>query len=125
MKRPILLIPLLLLGACSGIHVSNVGVPSRQTRWEFEEKLLLVHPGMPEDSLSLLFPTAERAGSTGLLHRSSMITDDRVRSTWHLGWKEEPTHTTDPRDIEKIDVIRGIVEVQDGRVRGIKVKPVP
>ena len=116
------LLPLLLflVAGCSGISGTNVGVPTPTAKRLFLEKLALVHPGMPADSLTLLCAKAEKPGETGILFRSRMITEEFSRETLKLGWKSEPKHQGEFKSLSEIDQVRAVVETQDGLVLRIR-----
>ena len=116
------LLPLLLILAtgCSGISGTNVGTPTPTAKRAFLERLTMVRAGMPADSLEILFETAEKAGETGILFRSRIITDEFTRESFQLGWKDEPRHQGEFKSQGEIDQVLAIVETQDDRVLHIR-----
>ena len=121
------LLPLLLILAagCSGISGTNVGSPTPAAKRAFLERLERVRAGMPADSLEILFGTAEKAGETGILFRSRIITDEFTRESFQLGWKDEPLHQGEFKSQGEIDQVLAIVEVEDGRVLHLRRSPRP
>jgi len=122
------LLPLLLVLAaagCSGISGTNVGTPTPAAKRTFLERLDLIRAGMPADSLEILFGTAEKAGETGILFRSRIITEDFTRESFQLGWKDEPRHQGEFKSQGEIDQVLATVEVQDGKVLHLRRLPRP
>ena len=112
------ILPLLLLltAGCAGISGTNVGTPTPAAQRLFLERLALVHPGMPADSLDLLFAPAEEPGQTGILFRTRIITDEFTRESLQLGWKSEPKHQGQFKSQSEIDQVDAVVEIQGGVV---------
>ncbi len=117
-----ILVPLLLAMGCSGFSASNVGDPSLQDKLDFRSNLALLHVGMPADSFDLLFAPALKPGDTGIVHKVRIATIAGERISYELGWLSEPLHQTGHKPIEEITVIRAWVQMEQGRISGIRDK---
>jgi len=106
----------LLAGGCSGFASSNVGDPSSQTRLDFEARLALVHPGMPADSLGLLFGEALQPGQAGILRRTRIVSAAGESGSYSLGWRSDPRHQIGRRTSRETEVERALVIVEGARV---------
>ncbi|MBM4117178.1 hypothetical protein FJ251_05445 [bacterium] len=114
--RVIALTLVLLAGGCGGIALRNVGDPSTQTRLDFEARLDLVHPGMPVDSLSVLFGEALRPGQAGILRRTRLVTAAGESGSVALGWRSDPRHEIGRRSSRETEVERALVLIEGAQV---------
>jgi len=104
---------------CSGLAASNVGEPTLQARLDFQHGLARLTVGMPVDSLEMIFQDVKKPGEAGILRRATIITEDRERVSYRLGWLSDPRHQIGHKEIEEIEVTRATVIVEQGRIHRI------
>jgi hypothetical protein len=103
-----------LISGCAKLSGSNVGAPSAQVRMEFSRNLALIRPGMPADSLEMIFRTVEKAGQAGILSRVLVRMDDTERVRYKLGWRSDPKHQTGVKSSDDLDVeIATVLAIND------------
>ncbi len=110
----------LAAGGCTGFAASNVGDPTLQTRLDFQARLDLVHPGMPADSLELLFVPAAQPGEAGILRRTRIVTAEGENATVSLGWRSDPRHQLGRKTSREVEVERALVVIAGARVVSIE-----
>jgi hypothetical protein len=103
-------------GCAGGLSATNVGEPSPQARADFESRLALVRPGMPADSLELLFAPATEPGAAGILRRTRVTTAAGESGTVSLGWRSDPRHQIGRKTSREVEVERALVDNEGGRV---------
>lgn len=116
----ILALPLAL--GCGGLAASNVGEPTMQARMDFDFSLAQLHEGMPVDSLEILFEDVKKPGEAGILRRAVIVTEERKRVNFTLGWLSDPRHQIGHKEIEDLEVARAMVIVEDDIIRRIELR---
>lgn len=106
-------------GCAGGLSATNVGEPSPQARADFESRLALVRPGMPADSLELLFAPATEPGAAGILRRTRITTAAGESGTVSLGWRSDPRHQIGRKTSREVEVERALVVVEGAQVVSI------
>jgi len=107
-------------GGCGGFAASNVGDPTLQARLDFQARLDLVHPGMPADSLDLLFAAATQPGEVGVLRRTRIVTAAGESGTVSLGWRSDPRHQIGRKTSREIEVERALVVIEGAQVVSVQ-----
>jgi hypothetical protein len=108
------------LTGCGGLAASNVGDPTLQARLDFQARLDLVHPGMPADSLDLLFAAAAQPGETGILRRTRIVTAEGESGTVSLGWRSDPRHQIGGKTSREVEIERALVVIEGARVQRVE-----
>ncbi len=107
-------------GGCGGFAASNVGDPTLQARLDFQARLDLVHPGMPADSLDVLFAAAAEPGEAGILRRTRIVTAEGESGTVSLGWRSDPRHQLGRKTSREVEVERALVVIAGAQVLSIE-----
>jgi len=114
------------LGACVGkLSSTNVGDPTGMARSQLLARVDRLRPGLPADSLELLFGEARAPGQTGILGRSRLAAGGRERVVYTLGWKSDPRHQIGAKDWDEIDVAIAEAVFEDGRLVRVAKLPAP